>query len=162
MRGNSTNTAYIRPSLNAIAVPIVGEFLLGISVAMCGLYLASQTSDAAAGAFGLTQQVQESLAVLFRILAIGVGIGVTQQLGSNNIAAAKATALGGLGASTWVCVIAALWMMFGNGLTLTALNAPDAVRPIATTYMILLAPALILDAYNLSMASYLRANLLAK
>ena len=162
MRGNSTNTAYIRPSLNAIAVPIVGEFLLGISVAMCGLYLASQTSDAAAGAFGLTQQVQESLAVLFRILAIGVGIGVTQQLGSNNIAAAKATALGGLGASTWVGVIAALWMMFGNGLTLTALNAPDAVRPIATTYMILLAPALILDAYNLSMASYLRANLLAK
>ncbi|MGA0940477.1 MAG: hypothetical protein ACO32B_04960, partial [Burkholderiaceae bacterium] len=61
MRGNRTSTAYIRPSLNAIAVPIVGEFLLGISVAMCGLYLASQPSDAAAGAFGLTQQVQESL-----------------------------------------------------------------------------------------------------
>lgn len=52
-----------RPSLNKVALPIVGEFLLGISVAMAGLYLASHTSDAAAGAFGLAQQVQESLAV---------------------------------------------------------------------------------------------------
>jgi hypothetical protein len=49
--------APVRPSLNKVAVPIVGEFLLGISVAMAGLYLASHTSDAAAGAFGLAQQL---------------------------------------------------------------------------------------------------------
>jgi len=30
----SVPSTYIRPSLNRIAVPIVGEFLLGISVAM--------------------------------------------------------------------------------------------------------------------------------
>ena len=72
----SVPSTYIRPSLNRIAVPIVGEFLLGISVAMAGLFMASHTSDAAAGAFGLTQQVQESLAVIFRVLAIGLGVGV--------------------------------------------------------------------------------------
>ena len=71
-----------RTRLNAIAAPIFGEFLLGMSVAMVGLYLASHTSDAAAGTFGLTQQVLETLFVLFRVLAIGLGIVVTQSLGS--------------------------------------------------------------------------------
>ena len=51
----------VRPSLNAVAAPIFGEFLLGMTVAMAGLYLASHTSDAAAGTFGLTQQVLETL-----------------------------------------------------------------------------------------------------
>ena len=88
----SAPKSYIRPSLNAIAVPIVGEFILGISVAMAGLYLASQTSDAAAGAFGMTQQVVETLAVLFRVLAIGIGVVVTQKLGSSNTTGAKRTA----------------------------------------------------------------------
>ena len=64
---------YVRPSLNALAVPIFGEFLLGMTVAMAGLYLASHTSDAAAGSFGLTQQILESLFVVFRVLAIGMG-----------------------------------------------------------------------------------------
>ena len=56
-----------RNSLNAIAGPIVGEFVLGMLVAVAGLYLASHTSDAAAGSFGLTQVVLESLSVLFRV-----------------------------------------------------------------------------------------------
>lgn len=158
-----TDTAApLRPSLNKVAVPIVGEFLLGISVAMAGLYLASHTSDAAAGAFGLAQQVQESLAVLFRILAIGLGVMLTQYLGGQRHHDARQTAYAALGASTWVGVLAALWLLVGGPLTLDALNAPDAVRPIAMTYMMLLAPAMLLEVYNLSMASVLRAHLFAR
>ena len=153
----SAPKSYIRPSLNAIAVPIVGEFILGISVAMAGLYLASQTSDAAAGAFGMTQQVVETLAVLFRVLAIGIGVVVTQKLGSNNTTGAKRTALGAIGAATWVGAVAALWMLFGNGFTLRALNAPEPVLVLAQTYMIVLAPALILEAYNLSIGRFVDA-----
>jgi Na+-driven multidrug efflux pump len=151
-----------RPSLNKVAVPIVGEFLLGISVAMAGLYLASHTSDAAAGAFGLAQQVQESLAVLFRILAIGLGVMLTQYLGGQRHHDARQTAYAALGASTWVGLLAALWLLVGGPLTLDALNAPAAVRPIAMTYMMLLAPAMVLEVYNLSMASVLRAHLFAR
>ena len=151
-----------RPSLNKVALPIVGEFLLGISVAMAGLYLASHTSDAAAGAFGLAQQVQESLAVLFRILAIGLGVLLTQYLGGQRHDEARETAFAGLGASTWVGVLAALWLLAGSQITLDGLNAPEAVRPIATVYMMLLAPAMVLEVYNLSMAATLRAHLLAR
>ena len=63
-----------RQSINAIAGPIVGEFMLGLLVAVAGLYLASHTSDAAAGSFGLTQIVLESLSVLFRVSSIGAGV----------------------------------------------------------------------------------------
>ena len=89
-----------RPRINGIAGPILGELLLGISVAMAGLWLASHTSDAAAGAFAMAAQVQETLLVLFRVLAIGVGIVITQTLGGPQPQLARRTALIGLGAST--------------------------------------------------------------
>ena len=65
-----------RPRITPIAGPILGEFLVGISVTMAALWMASQISDAAAGAFGLSQQVLESLFVLFRVLALGVGVNI--------------------------------------------------------------------------------------
>ena len=60
-------TSFERPRLNAIAGPILGEFLLGYSVALAGLWLASHTSDGAAGSFGLANQVLETLFVVFRV-----------------------------------------------------------------------------------------------
>ncbi|WP_342133291.1 MATE family efflux transporter [Hydrogenophaga sp. OTU3427] len=151
-----------RPSLNRVAVPIVGEFLLGMSVAMAGLYLAAQTSDAVAGAFGLVQQVLESLFVVFRVLAIGLGIVVTQRLGGGQFDQARRTAFMALAASTWAGTAVALWLLLGGHFTLDVLNAPEVIWPVATTYMTLLAPAMVLEAANLSMAAVLRAHLRAR
>jgi putative MATE family efflux protein len=148
-----------RPRLNAIAGPILGEFLLGITVAMAGLWLASTISDATAGAFGMANQVLETLFVIFRVLAIGLSVVITQALGGNQPQVVQRTALGALAASTWAGLIAAAAAMFGNQLILDLLNAPDAVRPLAAPYLQLLAPALVLEAYNLSMAAILRAHL---
>ena len=105
---------HARPRLNAIAGPILGEFLVGMSVAMAGLWLASQTSDVAAGAFGMSNQVMETLFVLFRVLAIGVGAGITQAVGGQRPEAARRTALVGLGASTWAGAFVAGWMLLAN------------------------------------------------
>ena len=152
----------VRPSLNAVAAPIFGEFLLGMTVAMAGLYLASHTSDAAAGTFGLTQQVLETLFVIFRVLAIGLGVVVTQLIGSGQQDAVKRTSYMALAASTWAGLLAASWLLFGKALTLDVLNAPDEVVPLAIGYMLLLAPAMVLEAYNISMAAVLRAHLFAR
>ncbi|HEY9096814.1 MAG TPA: MATE family efflux transporter [Hydrogenophaga sp.] len=151
-----------RASLNAVAAPIFGEFLLGMTVAMAGLYLASRTSDAAAGTFGLTQQVLETLFVVFRVLAIGLGIVVTQLLGSNRREAAQSTSFLALGASTWAGLLVVAVLVFGRRTILDTLNAPPAVVPIAMSYMLLLAPAMLLEAHNLSMAAILRAHLFAR
>ena len=151
-----------RPRINGIAGPILGELLLGISVAMAGLWLASHTSDAAAGAFAMAAQTQETLQVLFRVLAIGVGIVITQTLGGPQPQQAQRTALAGLGASTWAGLMAAGWFLLGSGLTLDWLNAPPDVEALAAPYMRLLAIGLMFEAYNLTMASILRAHLHAR
>ena len=52
--------------------------------------------------------------------------------------------------------------MFGNDLILDVLNAPDEILPLAAPYLQLLAPALVLEAYNLTMAAILRAHLHAR
>ena len=151
-----------RPRITPIAGPILGEFLVGISVGMAALWMASQISDAAAGAFGMSQQVLESLFVLFRVLALGVGVTITQSLGGRRAEAARRTALVGLGGCTWVGTVAALWLLFFGDWTLAALNAPPAVAALGGHYLPLLAVAALLEAYNLVMASILRAHLHAR
>jgi Na+-driven multidrug efflux pump len=151
-----------RPRITPIAGPILGEFLVGISVGMAALWMAAQLSDANAGAFGMSQQVLESLFVLFRVLALGVGVTLTQALGGRRSDAARRTALVGLGGCTWAGAVAALWLLVGGGWTLEALNAPPAVAALAAPYLPLLALAALLEAYNLVMAAILRAHLHAR
>ncbi len=150
------------PPLSSIAGPIFGEFVLGISVAMAGLWLASHESDIAAASFGLTQQLLETLFVLFRVMAIGAGIVVTQSLGSGNSTKVRQTALAALSACTWLGLATAAWLAFAGELTLNLLNAPQEIHTMARAYMIFLAPSVILEAYNLCMASILRAHLQVK
>ena len=154
--------ARVRPRLNPIAGPILGEFLLSMTVAMAGLWLASQTSDANGGAFGISYQVLETLFVVFRMLVIGLGIVITQALGGGQAALAQRTALGALAAATWAGAGVAGVAVFGSGAVLELLNAPDAVVPLAQPFLMSLAPTLMLEGYNLCMAGILRAHLHAR
>ncbi len=151
-----------RPRITPIAGPILGEFLIGISVAMAILWMASRISDAAAGAFGIGQQVLESLFVLFRVLALGVGVMITQSLGGQRTQAARGIALVGFGGCTWAGALAALWLLLAGDAVLHALNAPAEVAALASPYLKLLALAALLEAFNLVMASVLRAHLHAR
>lgn len=148
-----------RPRLNAVAGPIFGEFLLGYTVVIAGLWLASHTSDGAAGSLGLANQVLESLYVVFRVLAIGMGVTITQLLGGKQIELVRRTALSGLGACTWAGLLVVAILVLGNDVILDVLNAPDEILPLAGPYLQLLAPAALLDGYNLTMAAILRAHL---
>lgn len=159
---NPTAPPLLRPKLNTIAGPIFGEFLLGMTVAMVGLWLASHASDRAGGAFGLATQVQEAISVLFRVLAIGLGVLIGQLLGAGQQDRARNSAMVALSAGTWVGLAAMLWMMFGTPLTLDWLNAPPGVIPLAAPMMMVFGFAMLLDAYNLSMAAILRAHLHAR
>lgn len=151
-----------RPRLNAVAGPIFGEFLLGYTVVIAGLWLASHTSDGAAGSLGLANQVLESLYVVFRVLAIGMGVVITQLLGGQQVELVRRTALSGLGACTWAGLFVVSILVLGNDLILDVLNAPDEILPLASPYLQLLAPAALLDGYNLTMAAILRAHLHAR
>ena len=87
---------------------------------------------------------------------------VTQRLGSGDVEQANRIARMALGASSWAGAAVALWLLLGGRLTLDILNAPEELWPMATLYMLLLAPSMTLEACNLSMAAVLRAHLHAR
>ncbi|HEY1391936.1 MAG TPA: MATE family efflux transporter, partial [Methylibium sp.] len=148
-----------RPALFAIAWPIFAEFLLGMTVGGVGLWLASKTSDSAAGAFAMANHLMAALFILFRVVGIGVSVVVTQNLGAGRRAQADAVARAGLGASTWMGLGIALASLLLAGPLLRLMSTPPEVLPLAIPFLQTLAIALALDAYNATMASVMRAHL---
>jgi putative MATE family efflux protein len=145
--------------LLAVAWPLMAELVLGFGVGLLGLWLASRESDTASAAFALSNQVLGTFFLLFRIISMGVSVVITQNLGAANVTGANDIARASLGASTWLGIITALIVFFGAGLLLGLLNAPAPVHDIGQPYLQMLAFALLLDAYNASMASVMRAHL---
>jgi putative MATE family efflux protein len=148
-----------RPRLFSLAWPLFIELLLGIAVGMVGTLLAARVSDAAGGAFALANHVSATLFILFRIIGAGVSVVVTQSLGAGRRDQARALSRAALGASSWIGGIAGGAALVGAGPLLRLMNAPAEVMPLALPFLMALAPALLLDAWNASMASVMRAHL---
>ncbi len=151
-----------RPRLFTLAWPMFLELLLGIAVGVAGTMLAARLSDDAGAAFALANHVTAMLFILFRIVGAGVGVVVTQNLGAGRRDAADAVARAVLAASTWIGAGTALAALAGAGALLTLLNAPAEVAPLAAPLLRALAPAMLLDAWNASMASVMRSHLHAR
>ncbi len=148
-----------RPRLLAIAAPLCAELGLGIAVGLTGTLLAARLSDGHGAAFALANHLAAMLFILFRIVGAGIGVVVAQALGSGRRDAADAVARATLGASTWVGVFTALLALAGAQPLMRWLNAPADVLPLAAPFLQWLAPAMLLDAWNASMASVMRAHL---
>jgi Na+-driven multidrug efflux pump len=87
---------------------------------------------------------------------------VTQNLGAGRRDAADRVARAALAASTWVGGLVALTALLGAAPLLRLLNAPPEVLPLALPLLMALAPAMLLDAWNASMAGVMRAHLRAR
>jgi putative MATE family efflux protein len=149
----------VRPRLFALAWPLFAELLLGIAVGVVGTALAARESDATAAAFSLANNVAASLFVLFRIIGAGVGVVMAQRLGAGRRGAADALARAAVGASSWMGGGTALLALAGAPWLLQAMNAPAEVMPVAVPFLRTLAPAMMLDAWNASMASVMRSHM---
>lgn len=148
-----------RPRLLAIATPLFIELGLGIAVGLAGTLLAARVADSAGAAFAIANHVVAMLFILFRVIGAGVGVVVAQALGSGRRDQADAIARAILAASGAVGGFVALAALLGAGPLLRLLNAPADVLPLAVPFLRLLAPAMLLDAWNASMASVVRAHL---
>ena len=147
------------PRLFTLAWPLFLELLLGMAVGVIGTVLAARLSDSAGAAFALANHVVAMLFILFRVVGAGVGVVVTQGLGAGRRDAADAVARAALGASTWVGGAVALAAALGALPLLRLLNAPPEVLPLALPLLLWLAPAMLVDAWNASMAAVMRAHL---
>lgn len=151
--------AHPRPRLLPLAWPLFAELLLGIAVGLVGTALAARLSDRAGAAFALSNHVAGTLFILFRIVGAGVSVVITQALGGGRRETADAVARAVLGASTWIGGLAAVAAFLAARPLLHLLNAPEAVMPLAVPFLQALAPAMMLDAWNASMSSVMRAHL---
>ncbi|WP_246312036.1 MATE family efflux transporter [Pseudaquabacterium terrae] len=145
--------------MTSLAWPLLVELLLGIGVGVVGTVLAAKLSDASGAAFALANHVAAMLFLLFRIVGAGISVVVSQNLGGGRRDRADAVALATLGASGWIGGAGALLAAAGAAPLLRLMNAPADVLPLALPFLVALAPALLLDAYNASMSSVLRAHL---
>lgn len=133
-----------------------------MALGVAGLWLASRVSDTASGAFALSNHVQVSFFLLFRIISMGVSVVISQNLGAGDRASADLAARAALAASTWLGLGAALTLAVFATPLLRVMNAPDEVLPLATPYLRILAVSLGLDAFNASMAAVMRAHMHAR
>lgn len=151
-----------RPRLFSLAWPLFLELLLGIAVGVVGTALAARLGDTSGAAFALAHHVFGTLFILFRIIGAGVGVVLTQALGAGRRDAADAVARAVLGASTWLGLLVAVPALAAPGALLGLMNAPAEVLPLAAPLLMLLAPAMLLDAWNASMTAVMRAHLRAR
>ena len=147
------------PRLLPLAAPLFAEMLLGLGMGLVGTVLAARLGDAQGAAFALCSQVLAMLFVFFRIVGAGVSVVVSQSLGGRRRDEADRTALATLGASSWFGAVCVLLAVAGAEPLLRLLNAPPEVLPLAVPLLRWLAPALLLDAWNATLSSVLRAHL---
>ncbi len=148
--------------LLAVTWPLLVELALGIAVGVVGTVLAARLSDASAAAFALAGHLLAMLFILFRIVGAGIGVVITQSLGAGRRDRADAVARAAQGASSWIGLLAAVLALAAAAPLLRLLNAPAELLPLAAPLVMSLAPALLLDAWNASMAAVMRAHLRAR
>lgn len=151
-----------RPRLLPLAGPLFAELLLGIAVGVAGTMLAARLGDRHGAAFALANQVLAMLFIFFRVVGAGVGVVVSQALGGRRRDEADRVARATLGAASWIGGLGALGALLGAAPLLRLMNAPPEVLPLATVFLQTLAPAVLLDAWNATLASVLRSHLLAR
>lgn len=148
-----------RPHIFTLAWPLLIELFLAVALGVIGTALAARASDTAGAAFSIANQISVTLFMLFRIIGSGVGVVITQNLGGGQREVANKVALAMLGASTWLGALTALLALGGADWLMRLMHAPADVTPLAVPFLQVLAPAMLLDAWNASMASVMRAHL---
>lgn len=155
-------TAQPAPKLWPLLWPLFLELALGMAVGLVATALAARTSDTAAGAFSLSNQLLATLFILFRVVGAGISVVITQALGAGQRPTADRLALAALGANSWIGLGTAL-AAFALALPLLQLmQTPAEALPLALPLLQWMAPALLLDAWNAGMGSVMRAHLRAR
>src|SRR5262249_9616749 len=93
------------------------------------------------------------------IIGAGVSVVITQNLGAGKKEQADAVARAAVGASSWIGGFSMLAALAFATPLLRLLNTPEDVLPPAPPLLRWLAPAILLDVWNASMVSVMRAHM---
>jgi putative MATE family efflux protein len=150
------------PRLLFLAGPIFLELSLAIGVGIFATWLISQVSDKHAAAFALSSHLISLLVLLFRIVGAGVSAVVANRLGASDRDGAMTITRNSFAAAGVVGVFVAMLVLIGAEPLLRLMRAPEGVLPLAVPYLRAMAFAILLDAFNATLASNLRAYMFAR
>ncbi len=145
------------PRLFSITWPFFSEHLLQATVGLLFVWLTARISDGTAAAFALSNQVMVTFVMLFRIVAVGASVVVTQYLGAGDGPGAQRIARASLGAAMWSGAAVASVVALGAGPLLTLMKLPGELRPQAQPYLMLLGIVLFAESLITTLGSVLRA-----
>jgi Na+-driven multidrug efflux pump len=155
-------TRLSRGSFVSLLWPILIELGLGIGMNFYAMHLAARLSDKHAAALTLGSQLASATFVFFRILGAGVSVVVAQYLGAGQVSHAAAVARQCVVIAGWGAGALAVFFALAGKVLLLQLQADASLVALAAPFMLVLAPALLLDAFNAVGASVLRAHLKAR
>lgn len=146
-----------RPRLFPITWPIFSEHLLYASVGLLFIGMTARISDDTAAAFGLSNQIMAFFVILFRLVGVGASVVITQYLGAGDREGAQRIARASLACALWLGIASALIVALGADGLLTLMKTPDALRPAAEPYLVILGLSLTLESIVSAMSAVLRA-----
>lgn len=145
-------------SLFAITWPILVDTLLRMMLGTSDVFMLSRLSDGTAAAVGLANELIGFCIAMFGFVGIGTSVAITQYLGANR--PDVASRVSGLAVTMNLLfggLVSLVLAVFGGPL-LSLMKLDAAFRADATTYLVIIASFLWLEALSSSVSSVIRAH----
>jgi putative MATE family efflux protein len=150
------------PDLYTLSWPIFVEGALMLLIGTIVLWMAGEISAGAVAIFGLSLQLRFFFDRIFRIVAVGASVVISQHRGAGDMLGARLLAKASFTLSLWLGVAAFLLIGAWPEALLRVLHLPDELMPAAVPFMGAVAIALAVEAINVTMFSVLRSFTLTK
>lgn len=143
-------------SLWALSWPIFIELFLQFLLGAADTFMVSEISDDAVAVVGFSHQLFNALTVLFTVIASGAGILIAQKLGARKEEEARTISIIALKATMIIGALLSVVLIVFPEPIARVLQMPDALLPLAGTYISIVGGSMILAAIMSTLSAAIR------
>lgn len=148
---------YHDQSLFSITWPLFIEISLHMSVGIIATLILSGYSDQAVAGVGVANQIMNIFILIFNVTAIGATILIGQNLGANEIKAARSYARSAFGLNFWIGIAMTIVVVIFGGIFLKFYGLSGEVYDYAYTFLAVTGLSLCIEAVALALSAVLRS-----
>ncbi|WP_144266418.1 MATE family efflux transporter [Paenibacillus curdlanolyticus] len=155
---NKKQSSATLPSISiwALTWPIMIEMMLQFMLGTADTVMVSRISDDAVAVVGISNQFFNAVIMMFSLVCSGAGILIAQKLGANKRYEARQIGIMSVSITAMLGVVISLILIFATNPIIAMLQVPEAIRPLAHTYMSIVGGGMIVTALNLSFSTAVR------
>ncbi|ANE45706.1 multidrug transporter MatE [Paenibacillus swuensis] len=145
-------------TLWALAWPIFMELFLQTLLGTVDTLSVSQISDGAVAVVGLSNHLFSAMMTLFMVVASGAGILIAQRIGSQREEDARSLAMLSLKVCGVIGLVLSVFLYTQPGLIAQWLNVPEALIPLAESYIAIAGAGMVFTALSAVLGTALRST----